>query len=492
MSETFVPLKTYQLGSPPTADGWLVSDWDAGQSAITAWSPLNVRTAADGSTLMVLEAAPAGAPRPVLGAEIQSDATLTLGTFGWTAEVPDMVDGAVFGMFAYQADWQGDPWLEFDLEFVGGGTTQVELAVHMEDSAGRPVSNLHGTVVDLGFDAAEGLHTYEVTLTGTGAVFRADGVVIAYFSAADMPGGVWNTGELRSMVDLWAADPRYASWTGPWAGPGTPLVATVAGAEVRPGDMGGAMPILGTSGGTVLRGTAGRDVIDGLAGNDTLVGDAGHDRMMGGAGDDTLYLDAGNDWLDGGGGSDRLLATGSAAVTLDLDNAWGSQATGMGTDSLRGIEHAQGGAGNDSVMGTAAGNSLGGADGSDWLDGRGGADTLVGGAGRDAMAGGADRDRDVFVLAQASHSAAGANRDSIQQFVSGIDDLDLRAIDANPGLAGDQAFAWGGTRAGANAVWVEVWGTSLCLKADVTGDGLADLEVLMIGITSMAAGDVLL
>lgn len=492
MPQTYDPLTIYLPGQPAPANGWLVSDWASGQSAITAWSGSHVRTAADGTTVLVLDDALAGAPKPFLGAEIQSDAVATTGTFAWIAEVPDMVDGAVFGMFAYRADHASDPWLEFDFEFVGDDTTQVQFTVHMEDASGHRITNLNKTVVDLGFDAAEGLHSYEVVLTGTGAVFRANGEVLAYFSKADMPGGVWSTGALTSVVDLWAADSSYDEWTGGWTDPGVPLVATVAEASVRPSDLGGAMPLLGTSGADSIQGTAGRDVIDGLERDDTLAGGEGDDRIMGGAGNDTLFLDAGNDWIDGGSGIDWLRVAGSAGASMDLGNAWGAQATDYGTDSIRGIENAAGSAGMDRIWGTKGANTLQSEGGDDWLDGREGADRLLGGAGRDTMAGGGDRDCDVFVIQATAHSPTGAGRDTIQQFVGGIDDIDLSGIDANVRLVGNQAFAWGGIRAAANSAWFAVSATSVILRADATGDGVADLEVQLLGVTGLMVDDLLL
>ncbi len=492
MTMAYTPLAIHRMSQPAPANGWLISEWAAGQTSIMSWSPDHVRIAADGATELVLDNAPIGASKPFLGGEIQSDAVATTGTWSWTAEAPDMVDGAVFGMFTYKADYATQPWLEFDFEFVGADTSEVELTVHMVDAAGKHITNLHRTVIDLGFDAADGLHTYDMTLTGTGAVFRADGQVIAYFSGADMPGGVWNTGPLKSFVDLWAADSRYDGWTGHWTDPGVPLVGRITDASVRPGDLSGAMPILGTSGTNSLTGTAGRDVMDGLAGDDTLSGGAGDDRIMGGYGNDTLQLDTGNDWLDGGDGSDWLRISGSVGATVDLSNWWGSQATGHGTTSIRGIENASGSSGADKLSGGTGANQLKGQAGDDWLDGKQGADQIWGGFGRDGMSGGVDRDVDVFIFNSTAQSAVGSNRDYVLNFVSGIDDIDLRTIDANAGLTGDQAFAWGGTTAGANSVWYAVSGTNVILKVDATGDGVADFELQLNGVSSIGANDLLL
>lgn len=70
------------------------------------------------------------------------------------------------------------------------------------------------SVIDLGFDAAEGFHTYEVAVADEFAIFYIDGKVMGRFSGADMPGGAWNIGPMRSYVDPWAVAPGQESWAG--------------------------------------------------------------------------------------------------------------------------------------------------------------------------------------------------------------------------------------------------------------------------------------
>jgi Ca2+-binding RTX toxin-like protein len=100
---------------------------------------------------------------------------------------------------------------------------------------------------------------------------------------------------------------------------------------------------------------------------------------------------------------------------------------------------------NDVLTGTAAANTLSGLAGNDLLRGRAGNDTLSGGNGSDLLEGGAGRD--LFDFDSATHSAVGANRDVITDFVHLVDDLDLTGIDADPTRAGDQAFRFVGTAA---------------------------------------------
>lgn len=236
ISEFSPSIELVQLGQPTSATTWLVSDWNAGQSTLTQWSPDNVRVAADGSVEFVLSASPDGSARPYQGGEIQSSARAETGTWSWQTQAPEMVDGAVYGLFLYKADWQNDPVLEFDFEFVGAGTTEVEINIHMQDAAGHYIRLDGGPlVVDLGFDAAAGVHLYEIELTGTSAIFRVDGVQVAELNASHMPGDTWYTGEVKSFVDLWAVAPGQEQWAGALDYDGTPVVGVLT-AVGHPGD----------------------------------------------------------------------------------------------------------------------------------------------------------------------------------------------------------------------------------------------------------------
>lgn len=232
-------------------------------------------------------------------------------------------------------------------------------------------------------------------------------------------------------------------------------------------------------------GSGGDDVIVGGDGANYLVGGRDNDRLFGGDGDDWLYGDefrdafallynsAGNDYLNGGRGHDHLF--GSA-----------------GMDALFG------GAGNDNLYGGTGNDFLRGDVGNDLLEGAAGKDTLIGGAGSDILDGGADRVRDVFVFKSVSDSSIGSTRDMIHHFVTRIDDLDLRGIDANTTVRGNQKFGFGATAA-AHSVWYEAANLDentktkeIIVFADVTGDAVADLEIGLLGKSSLSATDFLL
>ena len=59
--------------------------------------------------------------------------------------------------------------------------------------------------------------------------FLVDGRAVAYFSAADLPGGAWVSAPMKSFANLWATD---RGWAGRWEGLDGPLVCTLLGADV--------------------------------------------------------------------------------------------------------------------------------------------------------------------------------------------------------------------------------------------------------------------
>lgn len=195
-----------------------------------------------------------------------------------------------------------------------------------------------------------------------------------------------------------------------------------------------------------------------LQGNDLVTGTRFNDYFAAASGDDTLLGDAGNDTLSGDAGTDRLT----------------------------------GGIGNDSLLGGKGADVLTGDAGRDTLAGGSGADKLTGGADSDLLLGGVDRLRDVFIYTDISESGRGAARDIIVNFTTGIDDMDLRAIDANTALHGNQTFVFSRSTAQANAVWMVDSGTGLLLRGDVDGNLVADFEIRLNDITALRAVDILL
>ena len=142
---------------------------------------------------------------------------------------------------------------------------------------------------------------------------------------------------------------------------GTGYVAGVAAAQYR-----NVEGLAGGSGDDRLIGDDRANILLGNAGTDDLSGGGGGDRLDGGLGDDLLF---------GGAGSDTAVFSGDVGVRVDL-RLVGAQDTGLGRDTLIGIENLTGGSGDDQLVGDDADNVFTDTGGADTYVGNGGSDTV--------------------------------------------------------------------------------------------------------------------
>lgn len=134
------------------------------------------------------------------------------------------------------------------------------------------------------------------------------------------------------------------------------------------------------------------------------------------------------------------------------------------------------------------GDFLTGTDGPDSLDGGGGNDALFGLGGVDTLVGGSDSD--IFVFVAVSDSPAGSP-DRVGDFTVDSDLIDLSAIDADPATADNDDFLFIGTDGFSGTpgeLRVADTGTGddagALVQGDTDGDGSADLEILLVGVTA--------
>lgn len=252
--------------------------------------------------------------------------------------------------------------------------------------------------------------------------------------------------------------------------------------------------IIGTSapaGNDILNGGAGSDVLYGFNGNDILDGgdDAVPDVLRGGNGNDTYVFRSFDryfeDGFSTGGGIDTMNASISATLPRNIDVL-----RLLGTANINGI-------GNDApetIVGNSGVNFLRGNGGSDTINGGANIDVLVGGVGRDTLTGGSASDR--FDYNTISDSRAGGEFDTITDFVSGTDKIDLSDIDANVLIAGNQQFRFigstdFGTRSAIDAgqvnVFTPVTGIFI-VSADIHGDGIADFSIVVNSVSAAIVG----
>ena len=245
------------------------------------------------------------------------------------------------------------------------------------------------------------------------------------------------------------------------------------------------------------------------------------------AGDDGLYVSTGAAFttrvnnagsIEGDGfaievqsGSLSLVNTGTLTGGLSLSvgaddirnrgTITGDVALGGGNDAFDGRlgmvnGTVDGGSGNDILRGGGNDDVLSGGTGSDTLLGGAGEDVLTGGIGADSLTGGGAHDEFVFTKIKDS-TVAPAGRDTILDFSHAQGDLiDLRAIDANTGVGGNQAFQFiqtgaFGNHAGELNYKVDADGNAL-ISGDVNGDGTADFTILALSVHTLVAADFLL
>jgi Ca2+-binding RTX toxin-like protein len=150
--------------------------------------------------------------------------------------------------------------------------------------------------------------------------------------------------------------------------------------------------MIGGSGHDDLFGWEGNDILKGEDGEDVLFGDQGADNLQGGPAFDELLGNAGNDTVNGGPGfdySEYWSEAGPVVASLVTNRATGS---GIGTDTLIGIEALYGSPTNDRLIGNGQGNNLYGWNGHDDLFGNARIDGLFGQKGNDDMNGGTGND----------------------------------------------------------------------------------------------------
>jgi Ca2+-binding RTX toxin-like protein len=314
----------------------------------------------------------------------------------------------------------------------------------------------------------------------------------------------------------------------------------------------GSDTLTGGAGYDVLQGDAGADSISGDADDDVLIGGSGNDTLKGGAGNDTYILwqsgssttiSSGADVINDTGGSDsksdilelRSYAEGdwsfyrqgndmtlkdtAGNITTIKNFSTSSGSAGAGAietllyifgDTGDSVEFSfasgsTGGADNDWIAGTSGNDTLTGGDGTDVFTGHIGNDSisggdgwdwLVGGLGKDTLRGGSDLTRDTFEFDSASKTLVGTNRDTIYNFVSKTDKIELLSIDANSTVTGNQAFRFNTTTAKANSIWYKTADVDknsatkdIIIYGDTNGNTTADFEIGLVGVTSVTSTD---
>lgn len=248
--------------------------------------------------------------------------------------------------------------------------------------------------------------------------------------------------------------------------------------------------------GTGFSSLNGSDVVDGGAGADRFFVSTFTSAYLGGADNDLFCSNGWQNGFDGGTGIDTISyqfrhedsVIGSTGVTIDLANNL-VQTGATRFENVFNIENAKGSLNGDIISGSAISNRLFGLDGDDDLFGQGGNDRLTGGLDNDFLTGGSGAD--VFVFTALADSRT-FDADTIFDFsrLEG-DRIDLSRIDANNGIAGNQAFQFIGASSFSGQAGELRFANGL-LQVDVNGDRAADMAVNINNLASMIAADFIL
>lgn len=380
-------------------------------------------------------------------------------------------------------------------------------------------------------ELSAGVWTIEITDLRSGSLTTVASASLEIYGSAD---GIDDVHTLTDEFMVMVADDASRSVLSDTNG-GTDWLnfAAVAGSVALNLDAGQSFSVDGQIWGSLSAGSSFENVVtgdgdDALIGNDAdnaLYGMRGDDVLAGGAGQDELVGGDGTDWLDGGSDADRMMGDlGSDTYVVndagdliegevgywedggfDTVASWVSYTLSGKTEALvlQGDEDLAGTgrlAAADALTGNAGENRLFGLGGSDRLKGEAGDDVLIGGEGRDWLTGAAGAD--VFVYRATWESGVGRQeRDLIMGFDHGLDKIDLRVLDGNSLVDGNQAFDFighgaftgDGTGSAGELRCTTLYGRNyVLLEMDVNGDGAADMQVFVLGTNVMTASDFLL
>lgn len=190
-------------------DRWAISDgWRNGAWTANDWRARQVSTRGDG--LAIVLSRHDGRDDLFSSGEVQSTELYTHGYFETRMQAP-RGSGLVSGFFTYGRPDARGHWDEIDIEILGRDTNQVQFTI-FHAGASRAVT------VPLGFDAAEGLHTYGFEWLPDRIRWYVDGRLLHEARGDDLPNApqrlishLWNSATLGEWVG--PIDAAGASWT---------------------------------------------------------------------------------------------------------------------------------------------------------------------------------------------------------------------------------------------------------------------------------------
>ncbi len=191
---------------------WGASDgWSNGSPFAVGWRADHLTVAGGLLTLSLDDQPCASDPGLCSGmnyasAELRSNAFYGYGTVSGQLQAASGA-GLITSLFTYTGAYDGNPHDEIDIEILGQDTTKLQVNYYVGGVGG------HEAVIDLGFDAAAGLHEYAFSWRPDGIDWYVDGLLVHSVDAT----GPLPTTAGKIMANLWAVDSSAEGWAGAFA-----------------------------------------------------------------------------------------------------------------------------------------------------------------------------------------------------------------------------------------------------------------------------------
>jgi len=194
------------------ADGWSNGEWTAND-----WRRSQISSVPEGVEIVLARAR--GGDKRFSSGELQSEDVYRYGYFETRMRVP-RGSGLVSGFFTYTRPGAENTWDEIDIEILGRDTRSIQFTYFRHGTQ-------HITTLPLGFDAADGLHTYGFEWTPRAIRWYVDGRLVHEEAGANGP---LPQSPQRLYLHLWNSE-TLTDWLGPilpWQGPWRLTVSCIA------------------------------------------------------------------------------------------------------------------------------------------------------------------------------------------------------------------------------------------------------------------------
>jgi len=194
------------------ADGWSNGEWTAND-----WRRSQIRRISSGIEITLARSR--GGEKRFSSGELQSEDVYRYGYFETRMQVP-RGSGLVTGFFTYVRSGAENTWDEIDIEILGRNTRAIQFTYFRRGQR-------HIETLPLGFDAAEGHHTYGFEWTPRAIRWYVDGRLLHEETGTNGP---LPQATQRLYLHLWNSE-TLTEWLGPilpWEGPWRLQVSCIA------------------------------------------------------------------------------------------------------------------------------------------------------------------------------------------------------------------------------------------------------------------------